>query len=264
MVHRNPPLPNCLNKTSPPPQLNPQLIHKTPPNKATQQPPQLFLPINSTTFSTSNTSQPATFLILMVDPDAPSPQNPSFSQILHWLQPGVRLSRSTGSISSPDGAPLAMLSASATETEALVPYQGPQPPSVAPHRYIIMLFRQEDEDDFQLPDAYAGYAGGQNRTLFNASAFVEAAGLARPVAATYFLAGLETSGNGSATYQGGDAAAGIGSNGTTSAGGDNSPSDASSGSATATATPSAPSSGAGRLGVGALIGAVAGAVMVLG
>ncbi|KAK7706046.1 hypothetical protein SLS57_009827 [Botryosphaeria dothidea] len=247
---------------------------------ATQEAPQLFLPANST-FS-SNGTQPPTFIVLMVDPDAPSPQDNSRGEILHWLQPGVRLSRSIEPTTGPNGTQLAMLSASDTSTEAIVPYNGPQPPSVGPHRYIIMLFRQT-VDDFELPDAFESYAGGENRTLFNATEFVQAADLDAPIAATYFLVGNGTTGDGTLTYTGSDAAAGIGgnttdptasgsgSNSSSSASGTASGTGASETGASATGTDTASGSaatqsgsGAEKLGVGALVGAVAGAMVLLG
>lgn len=247
---------------------------------ATQSAPQLFLPANST--FPSNGTQPATFIILMVDPDAPSPQDNSRGEILHWLQPGVRLSRSIEPTAGPNGTQLAMLSATDTNTAAIVPYAGPAPPSVGPHRYIIMLFRQPG-DDFELPDGFEQYDGGANRTLFNASEFVQAASLDAPVAATFFLVGNGTDGDGSLTYTGSDAAAGIGGNttnpeGGSSTGGSNSSasgtassSDAAETGAAATGTSTASGSaatqsgsGAEKLGVGALIGAVAGAMVLLG
>ncbi|KAL1637795.1 hypothetical protein SLS56_000350 [Neofusicoccum ribis] len=239
---------------------------------ATQTAPQLFLPAN-TTFA--NGTQPPTFLILMVDPDAPSPQDNSRGEILHWIQPSARLSRSVESVTGPNGTSLAMLSA--TDDEAIVPYAGPAPPSVGPHRYIIMLFRQPSADGFELPDQFAQYADGAQRQNFNASAFVAAAGLADPIAATYFLVGNGTTGNGSATYTGDDAAAGIGGNTTSSSGGasasgsaspsgDASETGGSSASGTASGAAATQSSGSGaeKLGVGALVGAVAGAMVLLG
>ncbi|OJD30731.1 protein heading date 3a-like [Diplodia corticola] len=244
---------------------------------ATQSAPQLYLPSNSTFATTSNASNPATFILLMFDPDAPSPQDPSKAQILHWLQPGVRLSRSIEPTASPSsGAPLSMLSAADTSTPALVPYQGPQPPSVAPHRYIVTLWRQPNSTGFEVPEAWSGYVGGENRTGFDAAKFVEDAGLQGGlVAATYFLAGKETVGEGRETYEGDDAAAGIGGNTSVpvnasgSAGAATATTTTVSGgssSATADAASATESSGAGRLGgVGAVVVAgVVGAVALLG
>lgn len=209
----------------------------------------------------------------MVDPDAPSPQNTSFSQILHWLQPGVRLSRSVEPTAGPNNTGLvSMLSETDTDTPAIAPYIPPAPPSVAPHRYIIMLFRQPGaaDGDFELPDGFEQYAGGDERTGFDAAQFVEAAGLGVPLAATYFLVGKETTGDGSATYEGDDAAAGIGGNTTVPAGSATASAAGASGSASATgsggAAAASDTSGAERViggGVGALGAVVAGFVALV-
>ncbi|OMP82746.1 Carboxypeptidase Y inhibitor [Diplodia seriata] len=241
---------------------------------ATQSAPQLYLPSNSTFTTTSNTSaaNPATFLILMLDPDAPSPQDTSRAAILHWLQPGVRLSRSVEPFTSANGTVLTLLSERDTATAALAPYIGPAPPSAAPHRYIVTLWRQP-EAEFVMPSGFEGYVGGEERTGFNVSAFVEGAGLRDLVAATYFLAGNGTGGDGSETYEGDDAAAGIGGNtsvpdSASSASGTASASGGGSGAATPTAADAASAtesaSGAERLGVCTLVVGVVGAMAVLG
>ncbi|KAK8190498.1 phosphatidylethanolamine-binding protein [Phyllosticta capitalensis] len=242
---------------------------------STQSAPQIYLPANRTTLGPpTNSTLPATYLILMVDPDAPSPQNTSRSEILHWMQPGARLSRSTETQTANDTA-ISMLSAADTGTAAVVPYQGPAPPSEAPHRYIVMVFRQpEGSDNFTLPADYEARQGGQNRTLFNATDFVQKANLGDPVAATYFLVGSMTQGNGTDTYNGTGAAAGIGNsslgngNATNSTGGGGGGSSGGEGGTTPSGTaPTDSGSGAERrekLGLGALIGALAGALWLIG
>ncbi|KAK8224228.1 phosphatidylethanolamine-binding protein [Phyllosticta paracitricarpa] len=237
----------------------------------TQSAPQIYLPANRTTLGPpTNSTLPATYLVLMVDPDAPSPQNTSSSQILHWLQPGARLSRSTETQTANDTA-ISLLDAGTTEP--VVAYQGPAPPSVAPHRYILLVFRQPDGPaNFTLPPDYEARRGGMNRTLFNATDFVQKADLGEPVAATFFLAGSQTTGNGTDLYSGSDAAAGIGNSSLGGGGGNATSNSTGGGGGSGTAGPSgtAPTnsgSGAERrenLGLGALIGALAGAVWLIG
>ncbi|KAK8152878.1 phosphatidylethanolamine-binding protein [Phyllosticta citrichinensis] len=243
---------------------------------ATQDAPQIYLPANRTTLGPpTNSTLPATYLILMVDPDAPSPQNTSLGEFLHWLQPGARLSRSTETQTANDTA-ISLLSASDTGTEAIVPYQGPAPPSVGPHRYIVLVFRQPDGPaNFSLPADYDARRGGQNRTLFNATDFVQKASLGEPVAATFFLAGEKTTGNGSETYYGTDAAAGIG-NSSLGGGGSGNATNSSTGGGSGGAGGETGMTGPGtaptdsgaqrreRLGLGALIGALAGALWLIG
>jgi phosphatidylethanolamine-binding protein len=84
--------------------------------------PKFFLSPNSTNLPIRKTE---TFVITIVDPDAPTPQDPSASQYLHYIGSGFTVaSKSTTSpqlVSSKD---------------ALVEFAPPSPPSGSdPHRY---------------------------------------------------------------------------------------------------------------------------------
>ncbi|KAF3904516.1 hypothetical protein AA313_de0210123 [Arthrobotrys entomopaga] len=136
-----------------------------------------------------------TFLVLMVDPDAPSPQNSSLGQILHWLQPGVQVPINTRKVKSPDNT-TTYLKLDTTSVRPIAPYRGPAPPSQAPHRYTLMLFMQPNEG-FSLPQGFEKYQGGNDRRFFNTTAFIEASGLSNPIAGNYFLSGVSTEGDGS-------------------------------------------------------------------
>ncbi|KAK6539152.1 hypothetical protein TWF694_009396 [Orbilia ellipsospora] len=140
-----------------------------------------------------------TFLVLMVDPDAPSPQNASLGQILHWLQPGVQVPINTKKVRSSDNS-TTYLKLDTTSVRSIAPYRGPAPPSQAPHRYTLMLFLQPNED-FSLPPSFKKYQGGNDRRFFNTTKFIEAAGLGDPIAGNYFLSGVSTDGDGSQVIQ---------------------------------------------------------------
>ncbi|KAK6519166.1 hypothetical protein TWF281_003855 [Arthrobotrys megalospora] len=150
-----------------------------------------------------------TFVVLMVDPDAPSPSNNSLGQILHWMQPGVKIPLNTQKVKSPEGKDLLKLDT--TSTNAIVPYRGPAPPSQDPHRYIFMLFLQP-ESTFSLPAGFEKYQGGNDRRKFSAEEFVKAAGLQDPVLGTYFLSGKNTVGDGSRVIQDFSGSTGSGTN----------------------------------------------------
>ena len=110
------------------------------------------------------------YMVLMVDPDASTPQNPSSRFILHWAQPSAILDPS-GMIQN--------------TTAPLVPYARPMPPPTSdPHRYIFYALQQPA--DFSLPPQYSGL-NAQNRTRFNLTEFVSAANLGQPAAANYFF-----------------------------------------------------------------------------
>ncbi|KAI9684840.1 MAG: hypothetical protein M1820_010870 [Bogoriella megaspora] len=122
----------------------------------------------------SSASSDSTYILVMVDPDAPTPQNPSSAQILHWIQPNLTLSNGVLTATS----------------QAFAPYARPMPPTYSDaHRYIQFLYSQPER--FIIPQAYLGYSA-QNRTKFNISNFAAAANLGNPVAANYFLVANNT------------------------------------------------------------------------
>lgn len=160
----------------------------------------------------------------MVDPDASTPEDPSRRFILHWLATNVTQSTNTN-----DTRSLSPPSASGTGIQDFVSYNPPTPGNTSSaHRYILYAFQQPA--DFSVPADFGGLQGGQNRSNFNLTNFINASGLDRPAAAEYFyvnrqsqvpgdfvaLAGGEyPGGNGGAIFENSPDAAGNGSsNGT--------------------------------------------------
>lgn len=120
------------------------------------------------------------YTVLMVDPDAPYPQDPSSRFILHWMQPNLTQSNNTSS----SGRMLENTTAPA------VPYLRPSPPTnSSAHRYIIYAFVQPS--NFTIPQQYAGLSA-MNRTNFNLTGFLSEAGLDTPAAAEYFYVSNQT------------------------------------------------------------------------
>ncbi|KAJ6256003.1 hypothetical protein Dda_9297 [Drechslerella dactyloides] len=139
-----------------------------------------------------------TFLVLMVDPDAPSPRENSISQILHWLQPGARaIPNAAVDIRRQDGSTVTLFQLDMT-ARAIAPYRGPSPPSQEPHRYIFMLFAQRN-GTFAMPESFQQFEGGRVRQKFDAKAFAQAAGLGSPMLGNFLLVGSRTTGDGSQT-----------------------------------------------------------------
>ncbi|CAM6098202.1 unnamed protein product [Calypogeia fissa] len=112
------------------------------------------------------TSEDALFTLVMTDPDAPSPSEPSLREWLHWLVTDIR----GGS--------------DARQGREVVPYAGPKPP-IGIHRYIFVLFKQQHP----LP-----LAPPTTRHNFNVKTFAQEFGLGLPVAAVYYNAQKETGG----------------------------------------------------------------------
>ncbi|KAG5636447.1 hypothetical protein H0H81_008037 [Sphagnurus paluster] len=117
------------------------------------------------------------FVAVMVDPDAPTPQDPSISQIRHLVASDLDAATSLR------GKSHQLTSA----TPAISSYIPPGPPAGSDaHRYIILLYNQP--------------AGFKDQTVvtpgtsvigFNASAFAAATGLGDPIAGNFFLVAPE-------------------------------------------------------------------------
>ncbi|KAF7834534.1 protein HEADING DATE 3A-like [Senna tora] len=98
------------------------------------------------------------YTLVMVDPDAPSPSDPSLREYLHWLVTDIP--GTTG----------------ASYGQEIVCYESPRP-TVGIHRYVFVLFRQLGRQTV--------YAPGW-RQNFNTRDFAELYNLGLPVAALYF------------------------------------------------------------------------------
>ncbi|KAK2977096.1 hypothetical protein RJ640_017620, partial [Escallonia rubra] len=97
---------------------------------------------------------------VMVDPDAPSPSEPTLREWLHWMVVDI-----------PEGS-------DASRGKEAMPYMGPQPPTGI-HRYVFALFKQR---------GVMGVANQapESRSNFNTRQFAADNGLGLPVAAVYF------------------------------------------------------------------------------
>lgn len=98
--------------------------------------------------------------LLLVDPDAPSPENPVMAQWLHWLVVNI-----------PGG--------DVSKGDTVTPYAGPTPPKGV-HRYIFMLCEQPD--GVRLPTAHI-----DQRARFDASKWAAEHKLSHPVGAMHFI-----------------------------------------------------------------------------
>ncbi|XP_010268882.1 PREDICTED: protein MOTHER of FT and TFL1-like [Nelumbo nucifera] len=105
------------------------------------------------------------YTLVMTDPDAPSPSEPTMREWLHWIVVDIA-----------EGS-------DATKGKELVSYMGPRPPTGI-HRYVFTLFQQKGPitEETRPPDA---------RGSFNTRNFAAQNGLGLPVAAVYFNAQKE-------------------------------------------------------------------------
>ncbi|XP_057960500.1 protein MOTHER of FT and TFL1 [Malania oleifera] len=102
------------------------------------------------------------YTLVMVDPDAPSPSEPSLREWLHWIVVDI-----------PEGM-------DATKGKEVVPYMGPQPPTGI-HRYVFALFKQEEGSSM-----VGRMAEMDARCHFSTRHFAAHYGLGLPVAAVYY------------------------------------------------------------------------------
>ncbi|KAF9562555.1 hypothetical protein CPC08DRAFT_633932, partial [Agrocybe pediades] len=112
------------------------------------------------------------------DPDAPTPQNRSFSLVRHSLGSNfytVKGSRHQQMLSN--------------TTEAISPYHGTRPiRSSGPHRYIFLMYNQ-------LPDfnSQTVVTNTTSRFYFNLSSFTFETGLGQPLGGNFMLVGPDAS-----------------------------------------------------------------------
>ncbi|RPA97322.1 PEBP-like protein [Choiromyces venosus 120613-1] len=109
------------------------------------------------------------YIVIMIDPDAPSRANPTSANVLHWVKTDLRIRPTTATNITADNA------------TAPLSYAPPSPPSGSgEHRYVFLLYDQ--------PSGFALQGLPEKRGGFNVSAWRELNGLAPAKAGTYFLA----------------------------------------------------------------------------
>ncbi|KAM7479660.1 hypothetical protein LguiA_027873 [Lonicera macranthoides] len=99
------------------------------------------------------------YSLVMIDPDAPSPSEPSLREYVHWIVMDI-----PGQTSPAEGI-------------EILPYTGPQPP-VGIHRYVLVLFQQRRRLGNMDPP--------KTRGRFCTRMFALQLGLGMPVATVYF------------------------------------------------------------------------------
>ncbi|KZT54291.1 PEBP-like protein [Calocera cornea HHB12733] len=118
------------------------------------------------------------YLILTVDPDAPSHSDPKNSPFRHFLQTDLWL---RGELS--DELPYAWKLEN--ESTPLSEWYPPAPPpGSGPHRYVTLLYAQPDDLDLTFVD-------WDDRKRFNVKRFAERTGLNEPLAGLWFYVEVE-------------------------------------------------------------------------
>lgn len=112
----------------------------------------------------------AYYTLLVLDPDAPDPANPTRRSILHWLV--TNIPASSGDIS---------------EGTVVSEWRGPNPPS-GTHRYVFLLYEQPTEELLQVP-------APESIANFSARDFSAEYELGEPIAVTYFTSAKQPTSN---------------------------------------------------------------------
>lgn len=117
-------------------------------------------------------------MLVMIDPDAPSPDAPSLSNILHWLATDLSATKA-----AQDAGPLQGSAVLTNSTPNPAPFLPPGPPATSSaHRYLLFLFEQPA--GFAIPPAFAKF-NAMTRTNFDLKGFIAAAKLQDPVAVNF-------------------------------------------------------------------------------
>nr|QVX19914.1 mother of FT [Anemia villosa] len=118
------------------------------------------------------------FTLVMVDPDAPSPSEPTMREWLHWIVTDIPATQ--GTVISSDGI----------KGNEMVPYEGPRP-TVGIHRYVLVLFRQSAGWCWGGVNVMKMQMWARSRHNFCTRLFAAELGLGLPEAALYFNAQKE-------------------------------------------------------------------------
>ncbi|KDR83914.1 hypothetical protein GALMADRAFT_55557 [Galerina marginata CBS 339.88] len=125
------------------------------------------------------------FVVALVDPDAPTPQNRSFAEFLHFLGGDFSADMTSGLLSN--------------NSPALMEFTPPAPPAGSdPHRYVLLVFNQPDTFDTDAPMFINASAPRNN---FNVASFAQNVSLGNPIAGNYFLVGPMDSSAGPSSIQ---------------------------------------------------------------
>nr|ANS56327.1 FT-like protein [Cephalotaxus sinensis] len=106
------------------------------------------------------------YTLIMTDPDAPSPSDPTLREYLHWMVADIPATTS------------------ASLGVEMMNYEPPRP-TIGIHRFVFVLFKQVGRQTVSPPPS---------RSNFNTRSFAQRHALGSPLAAVYFNAQKETAG----------------------------------------------------------------------
>ncbi|AEO62797.1 uncharacterized protein THITE_154280 [Thermothielavioides terrestris NRRL 8126] len=124
----------------------------------------------------------SSYAVIMIDLDIPTNNPPKTNTLLHWMQTGLVPAASVTTLNSTSGPIRAFLLENRSNSTALAPYIGPNPPARVPlsHRYTQILV---DTSGLTERGMLALQTAAKNRSGFDAPTVLASAGLTGKVAA---------------------------------------------------------------------------------
>ncbi|KAK8038041.1 hypothetical protein PG994_014808 [Apiospora phragmitis] len=122
-----------------------------------------------------------TYIVTMTDPDAPSRDNPKWSEMCHFIVTGLTLSSTSEEASS---------KVHFTDLQAIIPYKPPgPPPKTGKHRYVLLAFAPANgtTDPLHVSKPEDRQHWGTGKEGHGVRDWAKANGL-KPVAANFFYA----------------------------------------------------------------------------
>jgi phosphatidylethanolamine-binding protein (PEBP) family uncharacterized protein len=91
--------------------------------------------------TSSSATSDVSYVVTLTDPDAPSRDNPKWSEMCHWIAANLTLSSSTFSILPLPGFSLGSKVGRTSGSDNVMPYKAPgPPPKTGKHRYVFLVF----------------------------------------------------------------------------------------------------------------------------
>jgi len=127
-------LPSLILKVSWPSNNTAQLGNTIKPDEL-QDTPTVELNDDTTSSTASKKSSSMKYTIALTDPDAPSRDNPEWSEMCHWIATGISVSSSSSLQDLPEQV------YASTKLKEIMKYKPPgPPPKTGKHRYVFLVF----------------------------------------------------------------------------------------------------------------------------
>jgi phosphatidylethanolamine-binding protein (PEBP) family uncharacterized protein len=98
----------------------------------------------------------------MTDPDAPSRNDPKWSEFCHWIVTGLKAASPGAPIEAV--TPTASSSVDISKSHQVVEYMGPAPPpKTGKHRYVLLLYKDGNTGKMEGPSERKKWGNDESR-----------------------------------------------------------------------------------------------------